>query len=87
MLIIRAGIHKTLARIPNRENPDQTLHCLSRSFWQGASIQNFGMFTVFFYLQGTSVANLRIHKVEQNGIEKEETEAEEEDEGIHHCPR
>ena len=38
---------------------------------------------MFSFLQGTSVANLRIHKVEQNGIEKEETEAEEEDEGSH----
>ena len=39
MLVIRAGVHKMLVRIANREDPDQTasqkqsdlcLHCLSR---------------------------------------------------------
>ena len=43
MLVIRAGIHKMLARIANREDPDETaskkqshlgLPCLSRPFWQ-----------------------------------------------------
>ena len=41
MLVIRAGIRKTLIRIANKGNPDQTaseeaddlgLHCLPRSF-------------------------------------------------------
>ena len=38
-----------LARIANREDPDQTaleqsdlgLHCLSRSFWQATSVEIF----------------------------------------------
>ena len=36
MLNIKAGIHKMLARIANREDPNQTdlgLHCLSRPFF------------------------------------------------------
>ena len=48
MLVFRTGIHKMLVRIENREDPDQTLKkqsdlglsCLSRSFWQGTSVQN-----------------------------------------------
>ena len=55
MWVIRAGIHKKLVRIANREDPDQTafqkqsdlgLHCLSRFFWQVTSVQNFRTFTV-----------------------------------------
>ena len=47
MLVIKAGIHKMLVRIRNREDPDQTasseaadlgLPCLSRSFWQATSV-------------------------------------------------
>ena len=37
-----------LVRIANREDPDQTgldLHCLSRHFCQGISVQNFRTFT------------------------------------------
>ena len=39
MLVIRAGIHKMLVRIANREDPDKKqydlgLHCLTRPFWQ-----------------------------------------------------
>ena len=42
-----------LIRIANREDPVQTassdlgLHCLSRPFWQAASIRNFITFTVY----------------------------------------
>ena len=53
MLVIGGGIHKTLVRIANREDPVQTafesrlgLHCLSRPFWQATSVQNFRIFTV-----------------------------------------
>ena len=39
MLVIRAGIHKMLVRIANREDPDQNQfdlgqYCLTRPFWQ-----------------------------------------------------
>ena len=44
-LLIRAGIHKMLVRIANREDPDQTaaseavgLYCLFRPFWQAISV-------------------------------------------------
>ena len=40
-----------LARIANREDPDQTqsglgLHCLSRPLWQALSVRNFRIFTI-----------------------------------------
>ena len=47
---MRAGIHKMLVRIPNREDPDQTasekqsdlgLHCLFRPFLQAITVRNF----------------------------------------------
>ena len=47
MLIIRAGIHKMLVTIANREEPDQTassdlgLRCLS---WQATGVRNFKTF-------------------------------------------
>ena len=46
-MFIGAGIHRMLARITNRINPDQThqsdlsLHCFSRHFWQATRIQVF----------------------------------------------
>ena len=53
MMVIRAGIHKMLVRIANREDPDQTasqsdlhLGCLSMPIWQASSVQNFKIFTV-----------------------------------------
>ena len=48
MLVIKAKIQNILARIANREDPDQTasLDCLFRSFWQAASVQDFRTFTV-----------------------------------------
>ena len=55
ILLIRAGIHKMLVRIANREDPDQTayskvsglsLHYLCRPFWQATSDPNFRTFSV-----------------------------------------
>ena len=43
MLVFRAGIQKTLVRMVNREDPDQTdfgLRCLSRPFWQATCVHN-----------------------------------------------
>ena len=51
MLVIRTGVHKILVRIVNREDPDQTVlgpHCLSKPFWQGASVQNFKHISLSF---------------------------------------
>ena len=50
-LVFRAGIHKMLIRIANREDPDQKqsdlgLCCLSRPFWQETSVRNFRTFTI-----------------------------------------
>ena len=59
-MAIKAEIHKMLARIANREDPDQTasfrlllkkqsdqgLHCLSRPFKQATSVRNFKTFTI-----------------------------------------
>ena len=45
MLVFRAGIHKMLVRIANREDPFQRkqsdigLHRLSRPFWQATCVQ------------------------------------------------
>ena len=55
MWVIRSETHNILVRIANREDPDRTasedslksdlgLHCLSRSFWQATSVQNFRIF-------------------------------------------
>ena len=38
MLVSRAGIHKMLLRIANREFADLGLHCLSLPFWQATSV-------------------------------------------------
>ena len=52
MLVIRADIHKLLARIADREEPDQTASfwdcpvCLSLFFWQATSVRNVRTFTV-----------------------------------------
>ena len=55
MLVIRAGIHKTLVRIANREDLDQIsfqkqsklgLCCLSKPYWQATSVQNFRTITI-----------------------------------------
>ena len=46
LLAFRAGIHKTLTRRANRENPDLGLCCLSRPFWQPTSVRNFRTFAV-----------------------------------------
>ena len=47
MLIIRAGTHKMLVRIANKEDPDLGLCCLSRPFWMATSVQNFRTFALF----------------------------------------
>ena len=54
MMVWRAGIHKILVKMPNREDPDQTasdlgLFCLSRPFWQETSVKKFIEFTVYMY--------------------------------------
>ena len=41
MLFIRAGIHKLLVKVANREDPGQTAF-LDRPFWQAVSIRNLG---------------------------------------------
>ena len=49
MLVITAGIHKMLARIVNREDPEQSdmgLQCLSKHFWQAARFQNLRTSTI-----------------------------------------
>ena len=38
MLVSRAGIHKMLVRIANREDADVGLHCLSMLFRQETSV-------------------------------------------------
>ena len=52
MWVIRAGIHKMLIRLANREDPDKTppqkqsdlgLHCLSRSILMATSVRNFSL--------------------------------------------
>ena len=52
MLVFRAGIHKMLAIIANRQFPDKSfdlgLHCFSKPFWHATSIPNFRTFTVLF---------------------------------------
>ena len=53
--VIRAGIHKMLVRIANREDPDQTasdrsLPCLSMA----TSVRNVKTFTVLPYFQGSN---------------------------------
>ena len=56
----RAGIHKMLVRIANREDPDQTASeeavcsgsaLFSRPFWQATSVQNFRTFSIIRFLQ------------------------------------
>ena len=57
MLVIRAGIHKMLVRIANREGPDQKkqsdlgLPCLSRPFWHGFSVRNLRTYTIYPIIQ------------------------------------
>ena len=49
MWVIRAGIHKILLRIANREDLDQTdlvLRCLSMPIWLATSVRNFRTLTV-----------------------------------------
>ena len=47
VLVIRAGIHKMLLKIANKEDPDQPassdlgLHCLSRHLRQATHVRNF----------------------------------------------
>ena len=57
MLAIRAGIQKLLVRTANRKTLIRLLlqkqsglglHCLSRLFWQDASVQNLRTFTVSY---------------------------------------
>ena len=54
MLVIRLEFTKCFFLIANREDPDQTaskqqsdlgLFCLSRFFWQTATVRNFTTFT------------------------------------------
>ena len=52
IVLFGAGINKVLRRIANREDLDQTesdlgLHCLTKSFWQANSVQNFRTSTVY----------------------------------------
>ena len=50
-LVFRAGIHITLVRIVNREDPDRTvslgLTCLSMPFCHATSARNFRKFSIF----------------------------------------
>ena len=52
MLVIRAGNHKMLVRIANKEGFDQTASsllgfcCLSGPIWQATSVQNFRTYTI-----------------------------------------
>ena len=59
MLVIRAGIHKMLVRIANREYSDQTassdqsdlgLHCMLGLFWQATSVRNFRTSTIVIFI-------------------------------------
>ena len=53
LLTTRAGIHKMLARIANRKEPDKTARIYT--FWQETSIQNFRTPTrniAFIYTEG-----------------------------------
>ena len=56
-----------LARIANREDPDQTassalgLPCLSRPFWQATSVRNFRTFTVLHVKSGLTSVKSLIH--------------------------
>ena len=70
MLDFKAGIHKMLLRIANREDHNQTasleqsdlgLHCLSRPFWKATSTQNFRTITVYIHPNKHNV-----HKTFQN---------------------
>ena len=63
MLVFRAGIHKILVRIANREDSDQTassnlgLPCLSRPFWQATLVPDFRTFTANVNAQVSSEAS------------------------------
>ena len=66
MLVLRAGIHKMLVRIANREDPDQTaeqsdlgLPCLSR---------HFGRKILFEILEKITVAYFEIPLIIQQNI-------------------
>ena len=59
MLLIKAGVHKMLVQIANREDPDRLLlqkqsdlglRCLSSPLWQATSVRNFRTFTNVFYI-------------------------------------
>ena len=61
LLVTRAGIHKMLVRIANREDPDQTasdpgLRCLPMPLWQATSVRNFKTFAVLSYFQGSNMS-------------------------------
>ena len=56
MLVIRAGIHKMLNTIANREDPDQTASL--ETVWSGSAL--FGV------LQETSVQNFRTFTVSRD---------------------
>ena len=56
MMVIRAGIHKLLVRIANKEDldqkhSDQGLPCLSKPVWQATSVCNFRTFPVAYTQQ------------------------------------
>ena len=63
MLVFKAGIHKILVRIANREDSDQTassdlgLPCLSRPFWQATLVRDFRTFTANVNAQVSSEAS------------------------------
>ena len=57
MMVFKAGIHKMIARIANREDSDQIasqkqsdlgLRCFSRLFWQATILRNFRTFTIYW---------------------------------------
>ena len=59
LLVIKAGIHKMLVRIANREDPDQNnllgLHCLmSRPFWHATLV-------LIFFLENHSTVTLNLN--------------------------
>ena len=64
MLVMRAGIHKMLVRIANRETLirlllqrqfDLGLHCLPMPFWQATSALTFKPFTIHLKIEYSSI--------------------------------
>ena len=51
---------KTLIRLLLQKQSDLSLHCLSRTFWEATSVQNFRIFTVIilFFMKRSTVAQV-----------------------------